>query len=57
MIRLLDPRAALARLAASISPAALWPAGRRGSLAGLQRREFPLEGADARAAAEPLAFG
>ncbi len=57
LIRALDPRAALARLASSISPAALWPAGRRGSLAGLQRREFPLEGADARAAAEPLAFG
>jgi hypothetical protein len=57
LMRLLDPRAALARVASTFSPAALWPAGRRAALGGLQRREFPLEAADARTAAEPLAFG
>jgi Vitamin K-dependent gamma-carboxylase len=57
LIRLFDPRAAVARLASRFSQAALWPPGRQISLGGLGRREFPLEAAEARAAAEPLAFG
>ena len=57
LVRLLDPRGALARLASRFSSEALSRRGRRLSLGGLQRREFPLEGADVRAGAEPLAFG
>ena len=57
LIRVLDPRAALARLASLFSPAALWPAGRPVLRPGLQQREFPFEVAEARAATDPLAFG
>jgi hypothetical protein len=41
LLRRLDPRAALARLASLFSPANLWPAGRQVSLPALQKLESP----------------
>jgi hypothetical protein len=52
LLRRLDPRAALARLASLFSPANLWPAGRQVSLPALQK----LESADALSGSGPFAL-
>ncbi len=57
LLRRLDPRAALARLASVFSLPNLWPAGRQVSIPALQKLEFPRDWAEGRSGAEPVAFG
>ena len=53
LLRRLDPRGVLARMAALLSPANFWPAGRQVSLPALQK----LESAEAFSGSGPLALG
>jgi hypothetical protein len=57
LLRRLDPRSALARLASLFSFANLWPSGRQVSIPALQKVGFPRERAEGRSGAEPVAAG